>query len=62
MSRNYAASENPPKHWKPTRRHLRDLARTEGWYSLRNMPWPHLLALIEGLERFERLNPTRRNA
>lgn len=66
MSRNWAASENPPRHFKPTARHLRDLALRRAideearsvYVPLNEMPWPYVVALAEGIERFRRMNPT----
>jgi hypothetical protein len=65
MSRNYQASENPPKHWKPTARHLRDVAsqraldeETRHYHALTDLAPNARLALAEGIARFIRLNPT----
>lgn len=64
--RNWQASENPPRHWKPTRRHLRDVALRrdfhshpypEDWFPLRDLPWRYVVTLAEGIEKFNRMNP-----
>lgn len=67
MGRNWAASENPPRRWKPTAKHLRDVARAadhEVYRRLEELRWPNVVNLAEGMilgegiERFLRFHPT----
>jgi len=68
MSRNWQASENPPRNTYRTgsisrQDDLRDtIARLDGgeYVKLQDVPWPFVVALDEALERFQRLHPSRR--
>ena len=68
MSRNWAASENPPRNTYRTgsisrQDDLRDtIASLDGgeYAPLQELPWPVVVTLAEALERFQRLNPSRR--
>jgi hypothetical protein len=66
MSRNWQSLENPPRHFRPTASHLRDVAR-RGDYSLPpgsvyvplpDLSWPAVVTLAEGIERFIKLHPS----
>jgi len=68
MSRNWQASENPPRNSYHTGSHSphddpRDtISRLDGgeYVKLQDVPWPVVVTLAESIERWDRLNPIRR--